>query len=79
MRVFNRLEKQVSQRKQAHSRGRRGLHTQVQMLTRTLYGYLLEVNVYLTTSHADPELARLQLAESGEQLKKEVEEWLAAD
>lgn len=79
MRVFNRMEKQVSQRKQAHSRGRRGVHTQLQVLTRTLYGYLLEVNSYLTGEHPDPELARMNLAEAGEQLKQEVEQWLAGE
>lgn len=79
MRVMKQLRKQVSQRKQAFSRGRPGLHVQQLELATALFTYCLQVNAYLTTDHETPEEAfseKEDLREAGVNLKEACEKWL---
>lgn len=80
MRVFNRVRKQVTQRKQVHSRGRPGLHTQQLELAEAVFTYLLQVNDYLVGDKPTPEEAfssKEELREAGVNLKEACEKWLS--
>lgn len=82
MRVFKRIEKQVSQRKQAHSRGRPGLNRQMLQLAEGVFSYLLQVNAFLTEDFTSPEEAfssKEELREAGVNLQEACAKWLAGE
>lgn len=79
MRVFNQVQKQVSQRKRAHSRRRPGLNTQLLELATALFTYNLQVNRFLTHDYETPEESfqeKEDLREAGVNLKEACEKWL---